>query len=60
MQEDYRISFLFSSHDRSLMGAADDLVILRDGVIQSIQRKPPRTPSGADAAGPDSQAGEHG
>jgi putative ABC transport system ATP-binding protein len=40
MQEQYRISFLFSSHDRSLMRAADDLITLRDGVIQSIRRKP--------------------
>ena len=39
MQERYRISFLFSSHDRSLMAAADDLVALKDGVIQSIRRK---------------------
>lgn len=40
MQERYRISFLFSSHDRSLIGAADDLITLKDGVIQSIRRKP--------------------
>lgn len=39
MQERYRISFLFSSHDRSLIGAADDLITLKDGVIQSIRRK---------------------
>lgn len=39
MQERYKISFLFSSHDRSLMNAADDLITLRDGVIQSIRRK---------------------
>ncbi|MDE1950751.1 MAG: ABC transporter ATP-binding protein [Burkholderiales bacterium] len=39
MQEQYKISFLFSSHDRSLMKAADDLIMLRDGVIQSIKRK---------------------
>ena len=40
MQERYKISFLFSSHDRSLIGAADDLITLKDGVIQSIRRKP--------------------
>ncbi|OYV02494.1 MAG: ABC transporter [Burkholderiales bacterium PBB5] len=40
MQERYKISFLFSSHDRSLINAADDLITLRDGVIQSIRRKP--------------------
>lgn len=39
MQERYRISFLFSSHDRTVMNAADDLITLRDGVIQSIRRK---------------------
>jgi putative ABC transport system ATP-binding protein len=39
MQAQYRISFLFSSHDRSLMDAADDLIMLRDGVIQAIHRR---------------------
>ncbi|MDH4393698.1 MAG: ABC transporter ATP-binding protein [Aquabacterium sp.] len=39
MQARYKISFIFSSHDRSLMNAADDLISLRDGVIQSIRRK---------------------
>jgi len=39
MQERYKISFLFSSHDRTVMNAADDLVTLKDGVIQSIRRK---------------------
>ena len=39
MQERYKISFLFSSHDRSLIGAADDLILLRDGVVQGIRRK---------------------
>ena len=39
MQVRYRISFLFSSHDRSLISAADDLITLKDGVIQSIRRK---------------------
>lgn len=39
MQERYRISFVFSSHDRSLIKTADDLIVLRDGVIQSIHRK---------------------
>ncbi len=39
MQVRYKISFLFSSHDRSLIGAADDLITLKDGVIQSIRRK---------------------
>jgi putative ABC transport system ATP-binding protein len=40
MQARYQITFIFSSHDRSLIGAADDLIVLRDGLIQSIRRKP--------------------
>jgi putative ABC transport system ATP-binding protein len=40
MQRRYRISFIFSSHDRGLMKAADDLVMLRDGQIRSVRRKP--------------------
>lgn len=39
MQLRYKISFLFSSHDRSVIGAADDLIFLKDGVIESIRRK---------------------
>ncbi len=39
MQARYKISFIFSSHDRDLISAADDLIFLRDGVIQSIRRK---------------------
>jgi putative ABC transport system ATP-binding protein len=39
MQIRYRISFVFSSHDRGLISLADDLIVLRDGVIQSIRRK---------------------
>lgn len=39
MQESYQISFVFSSHDRSVLSAADDVIVLRDGIIQSIRRK---------------------
>lgn len=39
MQKQYKISFIFSSHDRSVINAADDLIVLRDGVVRSIQRK---------------------
>lgn len=39
MQERYRISFVFSSHDRGVIDAADDLITLRDGVIHSVHRK---------------------
>lgn len=57
MQQRYRISFLFSSHDPDLMDAADDLVSLKDGRIQSIRRKaaPDREP----APVADSQLGDH-
>lgn len=40
MQQNFRISFIFSSHDSGLIKAADDLIVLRDGVIQSVRRKP--------------------
>lgn len=56
MQSRYKISFLFSSHDRSLIGAADDLITLKDGVIQSIRRK--AIVSGDDSAMPDTVPGE--
>ncbi|MBL0150800.1 MAG: ABC transporter ATP-binding protein [Ideonella sp.] len=39
MQERYKISFVFSSHDRNVIGAADDTVFLNDGVILSVRRK---------------------
>mgnify|MGYP001160156928 CR=1 FL=1 len=61
MQDRYKISFLFSSHDRSLMKAADDLVSLKDGVIQSIRRKAVDAPadSAYDSTTP-GQPGDHG
>jgi len=49
MQKRHQVSFVFSSHDRSLIDAADDVIVLRDGVIESVQRKNlsgPRTASG--------------
>lgn len=39
MQQNFKISFIFSSHDSGLIQAADDLIVLRDGVIQSVRRK---------------------
>ena len=48
MQAAYRISFVFSSHDRSVIESADDLIYLRDGVIRSVQRKAAR-PNGHEA-----------
>jgi len=41
MQHHFEISFIFSSHDPSLIRAADDLIVLRDGAIQSVRRKSP-------------------
>ncbi len=37
--ERYEISFLFSSHDPDVIKAADDIIFLKDGLIQKIQRK---------------------
>ena len=42
MQHRYQISFVFSSHDPEVIGAADDTIFLKDGSIRSIRRKPPR------------------
>jgi putative ABC transport system ATP-binding protein len=39
MQQAYDISFVFSSHDREVIGAADDTIYLKDGVIRSIRRR---------------------
>lgn len=56
MQRRYKITFLFSSHDRNLISVADDLITLRDGVIQSIRRKP--SSPADDSAMADTQPGE--
>lgn len=39
MQKRYGISFLFSSHDRAVIGAADDTIFLKDGEIRGIRRR---------------------
>lgn len=39
MQQNFKISFIFSSHDSGLIKSADDLIVLRDGVVQSVVRK---------------------
>jgi putative ABC transport system ATP-binding protein len=39
MQQAYHISFVFSSHDREVIGAADDTISLKDGEIHSIRRR---------------------
>ena len=41
MQKRYQVSFVFSSHDREVIGAADDTIFLKDGTIRSIRRKDP-------------------
>lgn len=39
IQRRYLTSFIFSSHDRQLIRAADDAIYLRDGAIVSIRRR---------------------
>jgi putative ABC transport system ATP-binding protein len=41
MQRRWQISFLFSSHDRNVIRAADDTIRLRDGAIHGIRRRDP-------------------
>ena len=48
MQQRYGISFLFSSHDRAVIGAADDTIFLKDGEIRSIRRRQAPEPPAAD------------
>ena len=38
VQREHHISFVFSSHDPQVLAAADDVVTLRDGRIESVQR----------------------
>lgn len=40
MQREYKASFVFSSHDPQVLSAADDAVLLRDGRIVDIRRRP--------------------
>jgi putative ABC transport system ATP-binding protein len=39
MQERYAISFLFSSHDRAVIRAADDTIMIQDGVVRAVKRR---------------------
>lgn len=39
MVEYFDVSFIFSSHDREVIKAADDTIFLKDGLIQGIRRK---------------------
>ncbi len=47
MQQRYQISFVFSSHDRAVIGSADDAIFIKDGSIRGIRRRaePPRARS---------------
>jgi putative ABC transport system ATP-binding protein len=39
MQREQHVSFVFSSHDPQVLAAADDAVLIRDGHIESIERR---------------------
>jgi len=39
MVDQYQISFIFSSHDRDVIKAADDTIFLKDGTIRGIRRQ---------------------
>lgn len=39
MQQEFRVSFIFSSHDPQVMAEADDAVSIRDGRIVVIERR---------------------
>jgi putative ABC transport system ATP-binding protein len=39
MQRDQHVSFVFSSHDPNVLAAADDAVHIRDGRIESVERR---------------------
>ncbi|MDR3369898.1 ABC transporter ATP-binding protein [Rhodoferax sp.] len=39
MVDRFQISFIFSSHDSDVIGAADDTIFLKDGRIRGIKRK---------------------
>ena len=40
MQREQHVSFVFSSHDPKVLEAADDAVLIRDGRIEKIERRP--------------------
>ena len=45
MQERYKISFVFSSHDRHVISAADDTIFIKDGLITKVKRKEAAVPA---------------
>lgn len=53
MQREFKMTFVFSTHDPSLGRVADDLIVVKDGKIQ-IKRLKPTSPSPDTAEGVDS------
>ena len=47
MQRRYQISFVFSSHDRAVIRAADDTIFIRDGGVRAVRRRPAGDAGGA-------------
>lgn len=41
MQQEHKVSFVFSSHDPKVLAEADDAVFIRDGRITGIERREP-------------------
>ena len=39
MQREHHVSFVFSSHDPAVLAAADDAVMIRDGQIETLERR---------------------
>jgi putative ABC transport system ATP-binding protein len=39
MQQEHKVSFIFSSHDPKVLAEADDAVFIRDGCITGIERR---------------------
>lgn len=39
MQQEFRVSFIFSSHDPQVMAEADDAILIRDGRVVGIERR---------------------
>ena len=39
MQREHHVSFIFSSHDPQVLAAADDAIMIQDGVVGSVERQ---------------------
>jgi putative ABC transport system ATP-binding protein len=42
MQRRHNVSFIFCSHDPKVLDAADDAVLIRDGRVESVERRAPQ------------------